>query len=176
MHEAVMNQTPPPPWYRQFWPWLLIALPASAVIASIATVIIAVNNPDGLVVGDYYKQGLAINQTLARDRHARFLGLQAGGQIDTDGQVRLDLAGKQPVAAPRLKLSLLHPTRAHQDQVIWLQQGQDGSYRGALEPPGPARWHLLLEPAGGQWRLTGRMSWPGQGMIDLHPAPAAQSQ
>ena len=30
------------PWYRQFWPWFIIALPATAVVASLATVWIAV--------------------------------------------------------------------------------------------------------------------------------------
>lgn len=40
------------PWYRQFWPWFIIALPASAVIASFLTLWLAVNNPDTLVVSD----------------------------------------------------------------------------------------------------------------------------
>lgn len=172
-----MNQTSPPPWYRQFWPWVLIALPATAVIASIATVIIAVKNPDGLVVGDYYKQGLAINQTLARDRHARFLGLKADGHIDpASGRVTLDLRGRQPVPAARLKLSLLHPTRAHQDQVTWLLQDSAGQYHGTLSLPGSARWHLLLEPESGQWRLTGRLGWPEKRQIVLAPSPAPDNK
>lgn len=29
------------PWYRQFWPWFLIALMAVSVAASVATVVIA---------------------------------------------------------------------------------------------------------------------------------------
>ena len=37
------------PWYRQFWPWFLLALPAAAVIGGILTVIIAVSNPDPLI-------------------------------------------------------------------------------------------------------------------------------
>lgn len=40
------------PWYRQFWPWFIIALPASAVIASFFTLWLAVSNPDQLVVSD----------------------------------------------------------------------------------------------------------------------------
>ena len=30
------------PWYRQFWPWFIIALPCAAVVGSIATAIIAI--------------------------------------------------------------------------------------------------------------------------------------
>jgi hypothetical protein len=32
------------PWYKQFWPWFVFALPAIAVIAGITTVIIAMDH------------------------------------------------------------------------------------------------------------------------------------
>jgi len=38
------------PWYRQFWPWFIIALPASAVVAGFITLWLAISNPDGMVV------------------------------------------------------------------------------------------------------------------------------
>jgi hypothetical protein len=40
------------PWYRQFWPWFIIALPACAVIASFITLWLAVSRPDYLVVDE----------------------------------------------------------------------------------------------------------------------------
>ena len=40
------------PWYRQFWPWFIIALPASAVVASLYTFWLAVSNPDQMVVDE----------------------------------------------------------------------------------------------------------------------------
>ena len=40
------------PWYRQFWPWFIIALPASVVIASFITLWLAISNPDQLVIKD----------------------------------------------------------------------------------------------------------------------------
>jgi len=40
------------PWYRQFWPWFIIALPASAVIAGFFTLWLAISHPDHLVVED----------------------------------------------------------------------------------------------------------------------------
>ncbi|MBN1379913.1 MAG: FixH family protein [Gammaproteobacteria bacterium] len=36
-------------WYRQFWPWFLIALPTAAVLAGILTLFIAAKNPDLLI-------------------------------------------------------------------------------------------------------------------------------
>jgi len=53
------GQAPVPiePWHKQFWPWFIIALPASAVIASFISLWLAVSNPDYLVVTeDEYQQ------------------------------------------------------------------------------------------------------------------------
>ena len=59
------------PWYRQFWPWFIIALPASAVIASIITFWLAVSHPDQLVVdGDEYQRlnsGLKAKEAVPED-------------------------------------------------------------------------------------------------------------
>ena len=40
------------PWYRQFWPWFIIALLASGVIASLVLFYLAVTRPDYLVIED----------------------------------------------------------------------------------------------------------------------------
>ena len=41
-----------PPWYRQFWPWVLIAIPASAVVMGGITLWLALSNPVYLVVDE----------------------------------------------------------------------------------------------------------------------------
>lgn len=45
------------PWYKQFWPWFIIALPASVVVASFYTLYLAISNPDPLVLeqNDYQR-------------------------------------------------------------------------------------------------------------------------
>lgn len=40
------------PWYLEPWPWIIIGLLGSVILASLATLWIAVANPDGLVVDD----------------------------------------------------------------------------------------------------------------------------
>ena len=52
------------PWYRHSWPWFIVVLLSTTVVAGIATVIIAVRGADPLVADDYYRAGKAINRTL----------------------------------------------------------------------------------------------------------------
>lgn len=40
------------PWYREPWPWVLIAIPALTIIACGITLWLALANPDYLVVDD----------------------------------------------------------------------------------------------------------------------------
>lgn len=40
------------PWYKQFWPWFLIALPGSVVIASLFTVTLAVQHAPVIIQKD----------------------------------------------------------------------------------------------------------------------------
>lgn len=56
MTSELKNINPAPieilPWYKQFWPWFIIALPASVVVASFFTLWLAISNPDHLVVDE----------------------------------------------------------------------------------------------------------------------------
>lgn len=55
------------PWYREPWPWFLMSGPVIVIIAALVSAYIAVRSSDGLVTEDYYKQGLAAGETLAKD-------------------------------------------------------------------------------------------------------------
>lgn len=156
------------PWYRQFWPWFLIGILAYAVVTGVATVIIATSTSDGLVVDDYYKQGLMINRTLERDRRAGELKLKAlvNFALDSD-RVRLRLlSGTEPLVLPSLKLELLHPTRNHRDVDVVLVGDGQGDYSVSL-PDGlaAAHWHMRITPPDQTWRLQGRVTLPEE--LDL---------
>jgi hypothetical protein len=159
------------PWYKQFWPWFIMALPASAVVAGIITIFIAVNNPDGLVKDDYYKAGLGINRTLEREQQAMTLGLSAAAEWQpTQQQVSLQLAAHELIDSERLLLELVHPTRSGQDmQVPLLHQG-NGRYAGMLaNAPATGNWHLFITPEDNSWRLNGRARLPEQTSWQLTP-------
>ena len=147
------------PWYREPWPWFLISLPAAAVIAGLATVWIAYRSADGLVVGDYYKAGLAINQTLARDDAARALALTATLQ-GKEGALVMTLTGRLQAYPDRLSLTLAHPTRQGMDQTLILSHAGGGRYRTALPTMPAGKWHAQLTDAASTWRLSGVLHTP----------------
>jgi hypothetical protein len=143
------------PWYRQPWPWLLMIAPAAAVVMGIVMVVLGLRSDDGLVVDDYYKQGLAINQVLDREVRAAALGLEASLAFNPDrDRVRLALTGRA-AAGEGATLRLVHPTRSGQDQVVVLATGGGGLLEGTLRPPVAGTWHLVLEGDRGNWRLAG---------------------
>jgi len=145
------------PWYREPWPWLLMAGPVLVVAASLGTAWLAVSSDDGVVADDYYKQGLAINQVLDREARARTLAIRALVTFNPERtRVRLQLAGDGPLPAG-VTLRLAHPTRAGEDQTIGLAAVAGGVFEGAMQPPASGRWHVLLEDAAATWRLSA--SW-----------------
>ncbi len=147
------------PWYREPWPWFLISLPATAVIAGLTTVWIAYQSADGLVVGDYYKAGLAINQTLARDDAAHALGLAATLTHD-EGALGITLTGRLQAFPGQLSLTLAHPTRQGMDQTLVLNHAGGGHYRTSMPAMAAGKWHALIADTASTWRLSGVLHTP----------------
>ncbi len=60
------------PWYKQFWPWFLIALPVT-VMCVCATIIYLSASQGGfsMVVDDYYKRGKMINAVIEHVEKAK---------------------------------------------------------------------------------------------------------
>jgi len=143
------------PWYKERWPWILMSGPAIVIVAGIATLWLAVISNDGLVTDDYYKQGLAVNQSLKRDHEAGSLGLQAD-LMRADQNVRLLLNSVGAVNLPaQITLKLAHPTRAGQDQMVEMVAEGQGFYSGKLNADIGGRWLVSIEDPAGQWRLQG---------------------
>jgi hypothetical protein len=163
-------------WYRERWPWILMAGPAIVVVAGLVTAWLAVRSDDGLVTDDYYRRGLAINRTLGRSDAAERLGMHAELHL-ADGRVRVLLGAAAGDGA--LMLRLVHPTRAGMDQNLNLAPVGPGAYEGRLQPLLPGRWHVVLEQR--DWRLAGDWTLPTEGVLTLGgraplPAAAASSE
>lgn len=146
------------PWYRHRWPWLLAIAPAAALVGGIVMLWLAVTTSDSLVVDDYYREGRAINQQLARDRLAAALGLRAELRFEAlaEPAVVLQLAAERGSAwPPELRLRIVHATIASHDREYRLEHVGDGRYRAAaVAPADGGRWLVQLEDAGRTWRLV----------------------
>jgi hypothetical protein len=159
------------PWYREPWPWLLMAGPATVVAAGFVTIWIAVVSSDGLVVDDYYRQGMAINQTLERSALAATRGYRAEGVLQGAGR-SMSLRLVTTTAAPlpeTLQLRIAHPTRAGRDGLVLLRQRSPGVYAGVMPALTAGRWILLLEDLQSSWRLGGTVAMPAQTAFTLLP-------
>lgn len=155
------------PWYREPWPWLLMAGPAIVVVAGIYTAWLAISTSDGLVTDDYYKKGLAANQTIARSEMAERLGVSAGLRFSTDSvHITLQADSGRFAPPPTLTLSLSHPTRAGLDQST-LATRNGAAYEGAVRLPASGHWIVLLEDDAKTWRLLGNVVLPAAGEVRL---------
>ena len=140
-------------WYKEPWPWILMAGPAAVVVAGIATVWIAFATSDGLVAEDYYRQGLAINQELRREQLAADRGIRADFER-AGGRLRVRLTGAEPEA---VVAQVVHSTRAGLDQRVRLLPSGGGVYEAAIAELPPGRWQVVIEDPRREWRLSGAL-------------------
>lgn len=158
------------PWYKEPWPWFLMAGPFVVILAAIATIYLAVKSNDGLVTDDYYKEGLAINQSLARDDLARELNLSASLMV-ADENLRV-IFGQEGFQPKTLTLRLVHPTQAGFDRVFELSSERAGVFNLKMPQRLTGRWRIILEDTGQNWRLLGDWRPDTPGILMLAP-PAA---
>lgn len=144
------------PWYRQFWPWFLIALPATVVVAAFATLFIANRHADDLVVDEYYKDGLAINRRLEKNERAGELGISVQLQLHHN-EILASTSG--PVQDAQLRLRLSHPLESSRDLELTLSRYADGEYSAQLPAVVEPRWHWTLDAGQDSgWRLDGSLT------------------
>ena len=148
------------PWYKQFWPWMIMGLPASVVVASIVTYFIALDGIDSVISKDYYKEGLAINADLTLDKKAETLGLVADVEL-LDSNVTLKLSApdanvlKEMQSRPiQFELEILSFKAKNLDSV--LIPAEPGVWRRKLNGQvSKATWNARV--LGGEWRITQRI-------------------
>jgi len=166
-----MRQESERAWYREPYVWMLIMIPASAVVMGIILIRLAIISDDGLVYDDYYKRGKEINRVLTRDTNAAELKLAAVSDFDhINGKVIVSIKKNvHKVRTDILRLRLLHATRAGFDQDLTMQRLPDGRYYSLFNPMAPGRWHLQLESQ--NWRLIGETKLPNGKRVSLVPNP-----
>lgn len=156
------------PWYKQFWPWFLIAVPVITMVMGGVLLKLAISTQDSLVVDDYYKEGKAINASLAREREAKRRNITADVSI-TQGSVVLEFHSGIPQDGNAVRLSFYHTTQQIKDFSILLSRDANGLYRGYSEAMVPGKWRMTLEPVDESWKIQQQIWLPAEQTISLKP-------
>jgi hypothetical protein len=82
--------------------------------------------------------------------------------------VDVQLANMEGGWPDRVRLSLLHPTRAGHDVVIDLLHAGSGDFHGSLPAPTGGHWYVQLEA--NDWRLSGTLQVPQLAPLVMVPA------
>lgn len=141
-----------PPWHRQFWPWFLLVLPGTVVVASLVTVGISFYHSDTLVRDDYYREGLAINRELALEREALARGIRATLDVHDGGTISLLVESRaQPEIYPQsVEMTWQHPVESSGDRSLLLQRVGPQRYLGELSSAPVGRWYLSAKSRSAQ--------------------------
>ena len=162
------------PWYRQFWPWFIIALLSSSVIAGLTTVWIAMQTTDSLVVKSDDGMQIVAERRINAEQLAAELQLAALIGINPDtGAISVAMRSGDLDAVPAtLELEFTHPAFADRDQLIPVHRAQPDEagnpvWVGHFVEVPDGRWYVTLK-SGEDWRLSGE--WRGEPSLTLRPA------
>lgn len=155
-------------WYKQFWPWFIFFIPASAVIACITLLIYMSDKGPSMVVDDYYKKGKAVNLELSKFKQAKALYLHADLTIK-DGIITLNFTKGDHRNAPALKLAFYHTTLKEKDLDLVLTPNANGGFSTVTEKLLDERYTVFIEPMDGSWKLKETISLPYDGVFKIKP-------
>ncbi len=155
------------PWYKQFWPWFLIALPGAVVIASLITFSLFSANRVSLVSENYYKEGKGINQDLSRLAKSDELKLSANLTINKE-LATFQLYKGELSQYPPLKITFQHRTHADKDIVLIRNSDATGRYRIKLDQELTGPWFIEMTAFDSTWSLNTRATFPSSDTIALY--------
>ena len=161
----------PTAWYKQFWPWFIIFFPASAVVAGLITVAIAFKYSDSLVKDNWYKDGMAINQQLDKQKQAKALGISAQVNLDRDKKHLLfTLHNVDGLKTNTVNISFAHPTQPEKDQEHQAFYTPQGQFVIQLPVIPTGFYHITINAQNSEWQLTGNLNFSNK-VINTHIQP-----
>ena len=145
-------------WYKEPWAWLVFILPFTAVVAGIATYIIATDEPDALVIGDYYKKGKAINIELSKTKQAQKLGIKFDLKL-AQNELVIKPTGIEKIF-PVLNVNFYHPTLEAKDFYLALTPDGNGHFRHAFDQEITGKWQVTITPFQNNWKIQNTLYFP----------------
>lgn len=141
--------------------WLVIGLPLLALVAGVGLIVVAVRSGGSDAVPEHVRRTAQVQVAdVGPDAHAARLRLRAVVRLDPDpGRLEVIPAAGDFGAADALVLTLVHPAAHVADVRLPLARTPTGWRSDAVDPDtvSGASWNLVLQDAGGRWRLQGRL-------------------
>lgn len=148
-----MQRTDSTPWYKQFWPWFILAILGWGIVSATTTLVFAVLNPPQMMTGDYAKLGKALVDTHVRADRAEALGLD-GRLVRSGSAISLDLQADDVAAlGDTVMLLAQHPTDAGRDRQIVLTRLDSGRYTGQIDSL-PPRGRMIVSDLEQSWWIS----------------------
>lgn len=164
----MIDSLSPPPWYKQFWPWFIIAVPALSMVLSITMMTLAINTTDSMVNDDYYKEGKGINLQLSKIQEARAQNIKTQLSI-TPNNVSVTFISGVPQGGEAIELEFFHATLIDRDFKVLLTKDGNGVYRAQINNDIVGKWKLSLHPYNQQWKIVKNISFPINQSVDFNP-------
>lgn len=163
-----MQEIDTKPWYKQFWPWFLIAIPCSSLIVGSQVFRLAMDGTNSMVVDDYYKEGKSINARLDKIVKAQELNIKTSLSIQP-GNIALSFESGAPTSGEALQLDFFHATQEAKDIVVLLTRDANGIYRSNEEFIISGKWRLRLTPLDESWKIQKRLVLPQAKAFAFNP-------
>tara|TARA_R110002126_G_scaffold160926_6_gene308716 strand:- start:2689 stop:3174 length:486 start_codon:yes stop_codon:yes gene_type:complete len=139
------------PWYKQVWPWILIAIPVITALRAIYAVVLMNQQQPDLVIDDYYKAGKNINLQLSKYREAELRNLNA--TILIAGNRAVVRFAKNAVLDNSIHLDFYHPTLAAQDFAVDALRSGELLYVATLPVTPAGKWRINVTDDSNEWKL-----------------------
>ncbi len=163
-----LNDIDSEPWYKQGWPWALIAIPFLTVIAGVITIMIAYDTDDSLVKDNYYKEGLALNNNFKRLDVAKNNNMLASLHIDLNANLaRLEIQSDAELKET-ITVMLYHPTLGKMDRVLKFIHLSGNEYISEFKDLESSLWHLSIEDDTKNWLLKSRWQYPEKTSLTIN--------
>ena len=146
------------PWYKQLWPWILIAIPVVTALKAVHTIVVMQQHSPDLVVDDYYKAGRAINMQLAKYREAALRNLDA--HVLVAGNRAVVRFAENTVLDGTVHLDFYHPTLAERDFALDAERSGELLYVANLPITPSGKWQLVVSDASKEWKLRATLELP----------------
>ncbi|MFO7276759.1 MAG: FixH family protein [Pseudomonadota bacterium] len=140
-----------------------VAIPTVAVVASLATVALALAHGDRELPAEYHWEGFRLDRDFARFERAFELDVRGTLEIDA-GQCRLALE-QRGSPSQSIELHLAHATLPKLDRRVTLQR-VGSHYEAACDPVPAGSWWVEISDPEGEWAVRQHV-WGSLAQADI---------